>query len=70
MRKTSTRAGAGNLMATKLKEAMKMMNIMISMNMATMMAEDAGAAELRNPLNSGMRSKTKGIIHRLFGKKK
>lgn len=34
----------------KLKEAMKMMNMMMtSMNMATMMAEDAGAAELRNP---------------------
>ena len=57
--------------ATKLKEAMKMMNMMMtSMNMATMMAEDAGAAELRNPLNSGMQSKTKGIIHRIFGKKK
>ena len=48
-----------------------MMNMMMtSMNMATMMAEDAGAAELRNPLNFGMRSKTKGIIHRIFGKKK
>ena len=55
----------------KLKEAMKIMNMMMtSMNMATMMAEDAGAAELRNPLNSGMQSKTKGIIHRIFGKKK
>ena len=48
-----------------------MMNMMMtSMNMATMMAEDAGAAELRNPLNSGMRSGSKGIIHRLFGRKK
>lgn len=55
----------------KLKETMKMMNMMMtSMNMATMMAEDAGAAELRNPLNSGMRSGSKGIIHRLFGRKK
>lgn len=57
--------------ATKLKEAMKMMNMMMnSMNMATMMAEDAGATELRNPLNSGMRSQSKGIIHRIFGKRK
>ena len=32
-------------MVTKLKEAMKMMNMMMtSMNIATMMAEDAGAA--------------------------
>ena len=58
-------------MVTKLKEAMKMMNMMMtSMNMATMMAEDAGAAELRNPMNSGMRSGSKGIILRLFGRKK
>ena len=48
-----------------------MMNMMMtSMNMATMMAEDAGATELRNPLNSGMRSGSKGIILRLFGRKK
>ena len=43
---------------------------MMNMNMAAMMAEDTGSMELRNPLNSGMRSGSKGIIHRLFGRKK
>ena len=38
------------------------------MNMAARMAEDAGAPELRNPLASGMRAK--GILSRLFGKRK
>ena len=48
-----------------------MMNMMMnSMNMATMMAEDTGAAELRNPLNSGMRPRAKRFIHRIFGKRK
>ena len=38
------------------------------MNMAARIAEDAGAPELRNPLASGMRAK--GILSRLFGKRK
>ena len=37
------------------------------MNIATLMAEDTGAPELRNPLNSGMQAK--GWLSRLFGKK-
>ena len=37
------------------------------MNIATMMAEDTGAPELRNPLTSGMRAK--GLLNRLFGRK-
>ena len=43
-----------------------MMNLM-SNNMAAMMAEDACAPELRNPLNSCMQ--TKGFFSRLFGRK-
>ena len=39
-----------------------------TMNMAARMAEDVGAPELRNPLASGMRAK--GILSRLFGKRK
>ncbi len=46
-----------------------MMTSMISMNgqamkFAAQLAEDAGAPELRNPLNSGMRAK--GLRERLF----
>ena len=37
------------------------------MNIATMLAEDTGAPELRNPLNSGMRSKS--WLNRIFGRK-
>ena len=37
------------------------------MNIATLLAEDTGAPELRNPLNSGMRAK--GLLHRLFTRK-
>ncbi len=47
-----------------------MMNYMSMMpvnHIAAMMAEDAGAPELRNPLNSGMRAKS--LLSRLFGRK-
>ena len=37
------------------------------MNIAALLAEDAGAPELRSPLNSGMRAK--GLLSRLFGRK-
>ena len=37
------------------------------MNIAVLMAEDAGAPELRNPLNSGMRAWS--WLNRLFGRK-
>lgn len=37
------------------------------MNIAALLAEDTGAPELRNPLNSGMR--TKGLLSRLFSRK-
>ena len=46
--------------------------MMMTMNNAfrkisTMLAEDAGAPELRNPLAGGMRAK--GLLGRLFGRK-
>lgn len=41
-------------MAVKKKEEAKMMNSMMTYNMANMMAEDTGAFELRNPVISGM----------------
>ena len=47
-----------------------MMNYMSNMpidNLASLMAEDAGAPELRNPLNSGMTAKS--WLSRLFSKK-
>ena len=47
-----------------------MMNYMSMMpinHIAAMMAEDAGAPELRNPLTSGMRAKS--LLSRLFGHK-
>ena len=47
-----------------------MMNYMSNMpihNIADLLAEDAGAPELRNPLNSGMRAKN--LLARLFGRK-
>ena len=37
----------------------------VFMNIATLMAEDTGAAELRNPMNSGM--KATGWLSRIFG---
>ena len=46
---------------------MMMMNNDRFMNIATLLAEDTGAPELRNPLNSGMRAK--GLLSRLFGRK-
>ena len=47
-----------------------MMNYMSNMpihNIAELLAEDAGAPELRNPLNSGMRAKD--LLTRIFGRK-
>ena len=47
-----------------------MMNYMSMMpvnHIAVMLAEDTGAPELRNPLNSGMQAK--GWLSRLFGRK-
>ena len=45
-----------------------MMNQMMALNMANMMAEDAGLYELRNPEISGLRAK--GFFARLFSKKR
>ncbi len=45
-----------------------MMNQMMILNMANMMAEDAGLYELRNPEISGLRGK--GLFARLFSKKR
>ena len=42
-------------------------NTQMFMNIAAQMAEDAGAPELRNPLNSGMQGK--GWLSRLFSRK-
>lgn len=44
-----------------------MMNNEQFMNIAAQLAEDTGAPELRNPLNSGMQAK--GWLSRLFGRK-
>ena len=47
-----------------------MMNYMSMMpinHIANQLAEDAGAPELRNPLNSGMRAES--WLSRLFGRK-
>ena len=41
---------------------------MMIYNMSAMIAEDTGAAELRNPMCSGMRKKA-GWFQRLFGRK-
>ena len=51
------------------KEVLVMMMTMNNafMNISTMLAEDAGAPELRNPLAGGMRAK--GLLGRLFGRK-
>ena len=46
---------------------MTIMNRDQIINIAAVMAEDTGAPELRNPLNSGMRAK--GLLSRLFGRK-
>ena len=52
-----------------LRRMIKMMmnNDKTFMNIAIMLAEDTGAPELRNPLNSGM--KAKSWLNRLFGRK-
>ena len=42
-----------------------MMQNMMNYNMANMMAEDAGAFELRSPMTSGMHT-ADGLISRLF----
>ena len=39
----------------------------VFMNIATLMAEDTGASELRNPMNSGMMAT--GWLSRLFSRK-
>jgi hypothetical protein len=52
------------------KEVLVMMMMTMNnafMNISTMLAEDAGAPELRNPLAGGMRAK--GLLGRLFGRK-
>ena len=52
------------------KEVIVMMMMTMNnafMNISTMLAEDAGAPELRNPLAGGMRAK--GLLGRLFGRK-
>ena len=52
------------------KEETEMMmnnNHEMFMNIATLMAEDAGAPELRNPLAGSMQAK--GWLSRLFGRK-
>lgn len=46
---------------------MMMMNNNQFMNIATLLAEDTGAPELRSPLNSGMRAKR--LLSRLFSRK-
>ena len=46
---------------------MMIMNSNPFMNISTVLAEDAGAPELRNPLNSGMRAK--GLLSRLLSRK-
>ena len=46
---------------------MMMNNENMFMNIATVLAEDTGAPELRNPLNSGM--KAESWLRRLFGRK-
>ena len=43
------------------------MSIMPIRDIASLLAEDAGAPELRNPLNSGMRAR--GLLSRLFSRK-
>ena len=52
------------------KEVLVMMMMTMNntfMNISTLLAEDAGAPELRNPLNSGMRAK--GLLSRFFSRK-
>ena len=44
-----------------------MYNNNVFMNIATLMAEDTGASELRNPMNSGMTAT--GWLSRLFSRK-
>ena len=51
----------GRRMISPEKEVIDMMNYMSMMpinNIASQMAEDAGAPELRNPLNSGVRQQS------------
>ena len=45
---------------------MTIMNRDQFVNIAAMLAEDAGAPELRNPLNSGMQSK--GLLDKLLSR--
>ena len=49
------------------KTMMNYMSMMPIQNIANLLAEDTGAPELRNPLNSGM--KAKSWLNRLFGRK-
>ena len=50
------------------KEEIRMGHWMnMNSHMAALLAEDVGAAELRSPLNSGMRSA--GWLQRLFGRR-
>ena len=52
------------------KEVLEMMMMTVNnafMNISTVLAEDAGAPELRNPLAGGMRAK--GLLGKLFGRK-
>ena len=51
-----------------IKEEPEMMNQMMILNMANMMAEDAGLYELRNPEISGLRAK--GLFARLLSRKR
>ena len=57
---------AGNISQGR-ERIMNYMSMMPVNHIAAMMAEDAGAPELRNPLNSGMRAKS--LLSRLFGRK-
>ena len=46
---------------------MNYMSYMPIQNIANLLAEDTGAPELRNPLNSGMQAKS--LLMKLFGRK-
>ena len=45
---------------------MTVMNRDQFINIAAMLAEDTGAPELRNPLNSGMRIQSRSLLGRLL----
>ena len=57
---------AGNISQGR-ERMMNYMSMMPVNHIAAMMAEDSGAPELRNPLNSGM--KARSLLSRLFGRK-